>query len=63
MSKYSHQPKMIMWVLASLIFDSMRPLKDKILTHEIDMTCQSSREMIITSWRFHLAIEKQIIIK
>jgi len=30
MSEYTDQPKMIMWVLASPIFDSMWQLKNKL---------------------------------
>ncbi len=31
---FSHQPKMTMWALASLIFDSIRQLKTKLFTDE-----------------------------
>jgi hypothetical protein len=34
MRKFSHQPKMNMWVLASPIFDSIWPLENKIYTNE-----------------------------
>jgi FlaA1/EpsC-like NDP-sugar epimerase len=34
-----------------------------IISDEIAMICQSPPDIIITSWRFHLANEKQIIIK
>jgi len=30
----SHQPEMIMWALASLIFDSIWQLKNKLYTHK-----------------------------
>ena len=35
MRKYSHYPKMIMWVLTSPIFDSIWQLKNKLFTDEI----------------------------
>ena len=38
MIKSSHQPKMSIWGLASPNFVSMRPLKNKLYTHEFTGT-------------------------
>ncbi len=59
---------MIIWLLASLIFDSIWPLKNKLFTDEIAMTVKSQTEnenifmaISFADLRFHATFKRQTI--
>ena len=59
MRMFSLQPKMNMWVLASLNFVSMWQLKNKLYTHKIAMRiCSHQPKMNIRL--FHVSTEKKL---
>jgi len=49
------------WLLASLIFDSMRPFKNKLYTDEMSMIANHNPIWKSNSCEFHTTTKKQII--
>jgi hypothetical protein len=58
MRKFSHQLNMIKWLLASLIFDAIWPLNNKLQTNEIP-TRKFSHQPKMNKWVFHQTVKNK----